>query len=48
MGIGHEIWQVEGMKRARVWAMGNIKVKFQGIGFRIPNFVQNMYMGREI
>jgi len=26
MGIGHEIWQVEGNERAKVWAMDNIKV----------------------
>jgi hypothetical protein len=26
MGIGHEIWQVEGNMRAKVWAMDNIKL----------------------
>jgi hypothetical protein len=26
MGIGHEIWQVEGNERAKVWGIDNIKV----------------------
>jgi len=26
MGIGYEIWQAEGIKRAWVWNMDNIKV----------------------
>jgi hypothetical protein len=44
MENGHEIWHVEGMKLARVWAMDNIKVGLQGIVLRNPDFVQNMEM----
>ena len=32
MGIGHGIWQVEGIKSASVWAMDNIKLNLQEIG----------------
>ena len=42
MGIGHEVWHVEGMKFARVLDMDNIKMDLQGIGLRILEFVQNM------
>jgi len=42
MGIGYGIWQVEGMKLGRVWAMDNIKVDRQGIGLRSLDFVQNV------
>jgi len=33
---------VEGMKRARVCVMNNIKVDHRGIGLRSLSFVQNM------
>ena len=42
MGIGYEIWYVEGMKFARVWGMDNIKVDLQGIGLRSLDFVQKI------
>jgi len=48
MGIGHEVWHVEGMKLARAWNMNNIKVDLQGIGLRSLDFVQNMDRWREI
>jgi len=32
MGIGHEIWQVEVIKRASVWVKDNIKLDLQEIG----------------
>jgi len=48
MGIGHEIWLVDGMKCARVWAMDNIKVDLKGIELRSLDFVQNVNKWREI
>jgi hypothetical protein len=47
MGIGHEFWHVEGMKRASFWAMDNIKAYLKGIGLRIIIFVHNKEMWRE-
>jgi len=40
MGIGHEIWQVEGIKRAWVWVTDNIKMDLQKIGKRSCDFTQ--------
>jgi hypothetical protein len=48
MRIGHENWHVEGMKRARVWAMDNIKVDLQSLGMRSLDCVQNFARWREI
>jgi hypothetical protein len=48
MGIGLEIWHVEGMKRVRFSAMDSIKVDFQGIGMRSLDYVQNMERWREL
>jgi hypothetical protein len=47
MGMGHEIWQVEGMKLAWVWAMFNIKLDLQEIALRSLDFVQYMDRWRE-
>jgi len=43
MGIGYESWQVEGIKRACVWAMDNIKVDLQKIWKRSHDFTQDRY-----
>jgi hypothetical protein len=48
MGIGHEIWQVESMKRARAWTIDNIKVDLQRLGMRNLNFIQNLDKWREL
>jgi hypothetical protein len=42
MGIGHENWEVEGMKLARVWVMDNIKLDLQGIAMCSLDCVQNV------
>jgi hypothetical protein len=38
MGIGHEIWQLEGIKRPCFWVMDNIIVDLQNVGKRSPDF----------
>jgi hypothetical protein len=48
MGIGHELWHVEGKKRGWVWFMDNIKVDIKGIGLRSLDFVLNMDTWREL
>jgi hypothetical protein len=48
MTIGHETWHVEVMKLARVWAMDNAKVNFQGIGLGSLDFFQNLARWREL
>jgi len=40
VGIGNEIWQMEGKKRACGWAMDNIKLDLHGIGKRILDLDQ--------
>jgi len=47
MGIGHKIWQVEGMKRAWVWAMDNIKVDLRETGWRSVYLAQDRDRWRE-
>jgi hypothetical protein len=32
MVIGPQIWRVEDIKRAEIWAIDNIKMDLQGIG----------------
>jgi len=46
LDMGFGTWK--GMKRARVWAMDNIKFDLQGIGLRRLDFVQNVDRWREI
>jgi hypothetical protein len=41
MEIGYEIWHVEGLKRARVLGMNNIKVELQEIGRRKLDLFQD-------
>jgi hypothetical protein len=36
VGIGHEIWQVEGSERANVWGMDNIKVDIKQYDSEAP------------
>jgi hypothetical protein len=45
MGIGHEIWQVEGIKCVWVWDMDNIKVDILGIGKRSLELAEERKFG---
>jgi hypothetical protein len=47
MGIGHEIWQVEGTQRAKVWAVDNIKVDLHVLGWQSQDFAQDRERWRE-
>jgi hypothetical protein len=41
MGIEHEIWHEEGIKRAWVWAMDIIKLDIQRKGWRTLDLAQD-------
>jgi len=47
MGTGHEIWQVKGTQRARVWAVDNIKVDLQGLEWQSQDFAQDRERWRD-
>jgi hypothetical protein len=40
MGIGYEIWHLEGRNGVLVWNRDNIKMNLQIIGRRSPNVAQ--------
>jgi hypothetical protein len=48
MGIGGEIWQAEGIKRAWIWEMDNIKVDLEEMGKRSLNFAQDSDRWRDL
>jgi hypothetical protein len=48
MGIGYEIWHVEGIKEVLVCNTNNIKMNLQKIGQRSPNVAQGRKGGKLI
>jgi hypothetical protein len=48
MGIGHEFWYVEGIKRAWVWDMDSIKVDLLEVGKGSLDFAQDSDRWRDL